>query len=83
MVRKLGMHELGYPLDWTKGPDAEPQLRVHQTSDKDMKVHEKRSKDILEEVHLEIRNEQKDGRNYSIQDPHPWVPVAYRGCRDA
>ena len=82
MVRKLGMHELGYPLDWTNGPDAEPKLRVHQTSDKDMKVHEKRSKDILEEVHLEIRNEQKDGRNYSIQEPYPWVPVAYRGRRD-
>ena len=81
MVKRLGMRGLDYPLDWTDGPNGGPKLRVHQTTDKLMKVHEKRSQDILDKVHQDIRNEQKDGRNYSIQRL-PWVPRAYRGGQD-
>ena len=63
MVKSLSLDQFDYPLDWPKGPDGSPVLRVHQTTDKEMKVHVRRSKDILKEIHGEHRDEQKEGRN--------------------
>ena len=77
-MKSLRIDQLDYPLDWPEGPDGSLVLRVHQTTDEEMKVHVRRSKDILKEVHGEHHDEQKDGRNYKIHSP-PWVPNALRG----